>query len=763
MSRRHHQGNHHSVRQPATTLAHTLEHMPDPTNHPPSIFQRGLVWLFHVLLITTPLFFAFSTDELFEFNKMMLTYCLTVLITGVWLGRMVFEKRLIWRHTKLDYFIGLFLLSQLISTLFSIHPYTSWLGYYSRFHGGLASSITYALLYWAFVSNITRRDLRGLTLSTMLAGSVVSLYAIGEHFGHSFSCFMTSGGTSFGVDCWVQDVQHRVFATFGQPNWLAAYALMLLSMLVGVLMSSWPSRWERWCYYGCYLLLFWTLLYTGSRSGFLGFVAALLVVGVGMGIFWWLERDQVLSEKKKAGAVTSYSPASSVRAVGIIAGITLLASVLSGTPYSPSIGDILSRSTTAPNAVEADAATPVAPADQPVVNRLDIGGTDSGEIRKIVWQGALDVWRRYPLIGSGVETFAYSYYQDRPVAHNLVSEWDFLYNKAHNEFLNFLATTGAVGLGTYLALLGSYLVLALLGFIKLIQKKAPDRALAVLGLAGAVVGLSVSNFFGFSTVMVTILQYLAFATTMLLILEPSREPKPVREISIWQLAILVLIIVGALFPLTTIFSHYRADQLYTSAQSLMSQGQIQPAGINLTRAIKLSPREALFWDELAQLYAQAAVSYAQTGVATDVGQLAAEAVAMSDRAMALNNRQLNLYKTRARIFIILSQLDEKYLEQAIKTLEAATVLSPTDPKLLYNLALLKLQRGDTAAGTALLTKAVELKPNYVAASMELSNQLWGSGKKQEAIDRLETLIMYEPTIEQLRTQLASYSAQLQSE
>lgn len=729
-----------------SSLGPQLPHTSGPVN----VFQRVIVWLFHLLVLTTPLFFAFSTDELFEFNKIMLTYFYVMVICAAWVGRMIFEKRFIWRHTALNYLIGIFLFSQVLSTIFSIHPYTSWFGYYSRFHGGLASQITYALLYWAFISNITRRELRALFLSTMLAGSLVSLYAIGEHFGHSFSCWLSSKGTSFGADCWVQDVQHRVFATFGQPNWLAAYALMLLSAVVGVLLSSWPSRWERSCYYGSYALLFWTLLYTRSRSGFLGFVVALLVITAGYALWWWLQRakrnqSSILNQK------SSYfwqQPAG--KAGSILLGLTLIAALLSGTPYSPSLSELSSRQASSTVAVDSATTEPV------VVNRLDIGGTDSGEIRKIVWQGALAVWRRYPVLGSGVETFAYSYYQDRPIAHNLVSEWDFLYNKAHNELLNFLATTGVVGLGSYLLLLCAFFVIAVTGFVRLCQANENNRASIVLALAAATAGLSVSNFFGFSTVVVTILQYLAFAVTMLLLIEPAPQPTPVSRTSLWQATLLVLVAVTTLFPLNDLFKLYRADQHYTAGKSL-AQGDVPAAAVELTTAIKLSPREALFWDELGQLYAQAAVTSANASVSAE---LAANAIAASDQVIALNHRQLNFYKTRARIFIILSPLDDTYLEEAIKTLESAITLSPTDPKLLYNLGALKFQQGDSVSGFALLQKAIELKPNYGTALAELSRQEWVAGRQQAAVDHLEQLIEYSPDSKELDDLLASYSAEM---
>ena len=111
----------------------------------------------------------------------------------------------------------------------------------------------------------------------------------------------------------------------------------------------------------------------------------------------------------------------------------------------------------------------------------------------------LKVWQRYPIFGSGVETFAYSYYRDRPVEHNLLSEWDFLYNKAHNELLNFLATTGVVGLATYLALF----VALLIYLIKLWRTQ--QLSSQKIALSVALLAMFISNFFGFSTVTTNLL------------------------------------------------------------------------------------------------------------------------------------------------------------------------------------------------------------------------------------------------------------------
>src|SRR3989339_981087 len=143
---------------------------------------------------------------------------------------------------------------------------------------------------------------------------------------------------------------------------------------------------------------------------------------------------------------------------------------------------------------------------------IRVGGSDSMDIRKVVWQGAIELGQRYPLFGPGVETFAYTYYWVRPAAHNLLSEWDFLYNKAHNEYLNFLATTGFFGLLTYLLLIFSIIrVIARsnatwLSWIPLAGKshstndlKTENRELKTPLLLGSL-SILITNYFGFSVV-----------------------------------------------------------------------------------------------------------------------------------------------------------------------------------------------------------------------------------------------------------------------
>jgi putative inorganic carbon (HCO3(-)) transporter len=693
-----------------------------PTHQWSPLLQRIIIWLFHILLIVTPLVFTWVNEELFEFNKMMFTYGAAALIGSAWIMRMVVEQRWIIRRTVFDIPLLLFLASQVLSTIFSIDPYTSVFGYYTRFHGGLLSTLTYILLYYAFVTNVPVKHLPRLFLSLSLAALGSALYAIPEHFGHSPSCWLISDGQAFDVSCWVQDVKSRVFGTFGQPNWLAAYSVTIIPVLMALTSTSWLKKGLYWLTGAA---LFATLLFTQSRSGQLGLIVGLGVFGLG---WLWLVIRKQLSLRE---GVTQLAP--------WLVGLAVLVGVF-GSAVSADLFTLMkSGSSVAPVSSSVEAT----PANQPVVNRLDEGGTNSGEIRKIVWEGAVAVARRYPLLGSGVETFAYSYYQDRPTAHNLVSEWDFLYNKAHNEFLNFWATTGILGLASYCLILGWFGWQTVIFLLK--AKNNSSTSLLVIGLASGLVALSVSNFFGFSTVMVSILLFW-YLGIFELVTRPQVEEKAAatatvgtrsndKALSSNQYIGLGLTALVGLYALWSVVTMWTADFNYARGKQLLLSGYTNEGLDHLVAAVQQAPHEALFYDELATTYSALAVQLARQNDATSAAQFAESAIATSQKTLELNPRHLNFHKSQARIYITLAELQPAFLNQAVESLIKAIELSPTDAKLVYNLALVQLALGQTEAGVQSLEKTIALKSNYEAARVELAQYYISQERLREAQDQ----------------------------
>ena len=326
--------------------------------------NRIIEYSFYALFFLVPLILTPWNYELFEFNKMLLVYAGTVIIAAAWLMRMVLARRLLIRRTPFDLPFTLFLVSQILSTLFSIDQRTSLLGYYSRFHGGLLSTISYILLYYAFVSNLTKRHVLYATRYMLLAATLVALYGIAEHFG-------------IDKTLWVQDVQSRVFSTLGQPNWLAAYLVTIIFIPIALNLQK-----SRSIYYLLSLsaIYYLTLLYTKSRSGILGFATGYI-------IFWLLTflKTKLPHFPWKHFIILNFS----LLTLTFFDGLRWIPQVskfypITSSEVKPVIGTQLESGGLG-------------------LRSLSEGGSESGDIRRIVWKGALNVWRHYPIFGSGVE------------------------------------------------------------------------------------------------------------------------------------------------------------------------------------------------------------------------------------------------------------------------------------------------------------------------------------------------------------------------
>src|SRR5579871_2541339 len=192
--------------------------------------NRIISFSFYSLFFFVPLVFAGNTSELFEFNKMWLTYGLTILIMLAWVIKMILGKRFFFQRTPLDLPIALFLVSQGIATVFSLDSYVSFWGYYSRFNGGLLSTITYILLYYAFASNLGKKQVMRVLTISLVSGLIVALWGLPSHFGYDPTCFVFRG--NFDVSRWTDAFQpkSRIFSTLGQPDWMAAYMAVLIPL-----------------------------------------------------------------------------------------------------------------------------------------------------------------------------------------------------------------------------------------------------------------------------------------------------------------------------------------------------------------------------------------------------------------------------------------------------------------------------------------------------------------------------------------------------
>lgn len=620
------------------------------------------------LFFFTPLIFTSLTSELFEVPKMYFVYFITLFILFFHLLNWLRGKVSLFSKNKLNIPLLIFFSTQLISTFFSVDVHTSIFGYYSRLNGGLLSLISYSLLAIILPLYLKKDFSQKIINTSLLAGLFVSSWGILEHFG-------------IDKNTWVQDVQSRVFSTLGQPNWLAAYLCILLPFSLDKFLKSKIYSLKSLFFLLLVSNFYFCLLFTKSKSGI---IAAVISIGIYF-IFKLIQKTNFIT-------------------------------------FIPLILIFLSTSLIISNPIK-DFIFPQKPLESTnQTNTLNI--TPSEDIRKIVWQGSLDLWKRFPLFGTGPETFAYSYYWTRPVAHNLTSEWDFLYNKAHNEYLNYLATTGTFGFVAYVFFIAALIIILSkkIFFHPLLkEERGVDFNTAIFA---AFLSILITNFAGFSVVSTSLFFFLLPFFTL--------ENNPQNSSPTPQNKYIILPLIAlSLFLITKLMSLFIADIAYNKANILVEHQQFSSAQDNINFAIYLNPAEALYQSSAAI-------------IATKLNNPEL-ALSRSNLAMTLSPASTNLWKERAQIFSELSLQDSKYFVYAIDALEKCSRLAPTDAKVFYLLGKFYEAASQKDFAIKNYQQALNLKANYDHAAFSLGEIYFNDKKYSEAKKYFETTLQYAPT------------------
>lgn len=634
-------------------------------------FIKPIRFLFLALFFITPLIFTQSNSELFELPKMYFVYLLTILIVTFHLIN-VFQKAIpLHKKTFLDIPLILFLISQIIATVYSIDPHTSFYGYYSRLNGGLLSLICYILLYFTLSSYLDSKFKQKIINFSLISAFLVSIYAIAEHFG-------------IDKNVWVQDVQARVFSTLGQPNWLAAYLAIIIPLSIYKFLNS-----KNLLHKSYFLLLtsafYLSILFTKSKSGI---IACLISVAIYLIIYFF----QNLKNKK-------------LPTLFVLSLFFLIPSLLINNP----IKDQLFTQKQLPT-----------PIDTPPSKILI---TKSEDIRKIVWTGAINLWKKFPIFGTGVETFAYSYYWTRPAEHNLTSEWDYLYNKAHNEYINYLATTGLVGLATYLILI----LFVLIKILKDLQSNTNNLSPVILA---SYISILITNIAGFS-VVTTALFFFLLPT----LLNPDQEI-PVSKTNKTKLRFLIipLFIISFIFT-KKIILFYMADIAYAQAENYDSSNDYQKALSFAEFSHQYNPNEPVYTDKLTTIYSKLALNSQNQ---TDINQT----IKYSDLTIKISPANVNFWKQRAQAYLYLSTVDPKYFSESILSLSKANLLAPTDAKIPYSIGQFLETANLTKEAIPYYQKAIELKSNYDYAYFALGKIYLVQKDKKLAKENLQKAVDY---------------------
>ena len=643
-------------------------------------------------------------------------------------GGFEFKKVYIFAAGIIVFIIGALISSQIKSATDAGTPY-------QMFATLITVLATFAVLMFAAPKGIIKKSFYAILSSALL----VVLWGLPSHFGYDPTCLLFRG--TFDVSCWTSDFQPkvRIFSTLGQPDWMAAYLAALLPLMAALFLNA--SSGGKLVFsktfsflknhnflialglFVFFLISYVALLYTQSRAAI---VAIWIVIPLLLVWYFWFYLKPNLTKKKlsldfKIAVLLFLS-------IGVV---TFFAGQPFGQLQKFTFNGIVTK--LAQHSASKTVAKPTPAPVSPQVAASELGGTDSGIIRLLVWRGAIDIWKNNPIFGSGLETFAYAYYQYRPAAHNMTSEWKFLYNKAHNEYLNYLATTGTVGIVTYLLMIGGFLFLSARHIFKK-RKKLSDKDFLIVALLAGYGTVLATNFLGFSVVMINILFYLfpAFVFILAGLINYDRSvllsfsKKEIYVLNKWQKAFIVVAVIIAGYLVYTLANFWNADRNYYYGKNYddPSVANYQTAYPFLKNAVTLRPSEPTFKDEFAYNNAVLGASILVQAQKQTQNQQQAQAIAkqLIENAISLTNQvttehpnDVVFWKTKVRIFYTLGQLNPGYLPMALAAIKKSAELAPTDADISYNLGILYGQTGDSLDAVKTLENTIKLKPDYTSA------------------------------------------------
>jgi len=149
-----------------------------------NILDETIRKIVYVLVFLIPLWFLPSTINAVEFNKQALTVLLIVVALILWLIKILNQGEIRWRGGLLNILIAVFALVCILSTIFSIRPYGSLVGWTDHLSGSLINILCF-IIFWFLILNNFRgpKDAFGLLFAFLISSALASVVGLLQLWG----------------------------------------------------------------------------------------------------------------------------------------------------------------------------------------------------------------------------------------------------------------------------------------------------------------------------------------------------------------------------------------------------------------------------------------------------------------------------------------------------------------------------------------------------------------------------------------------------
>ena len=393
--------------------------------------------------------------------KIESVYALLIIAGVAWLLKaLVKDRSFLWEGSPLTIPLLCYASATTLSTIFSINARLSLYGDPLRVEG-LYTILTYISLVFVFINLVRNQELvRKLFKGLFIGATLVSLYALIQYFGynpteHFYFKYITKGRIAVG-------------STIGNPNFLGKYLVLIIPIMFCFCLGSISIK-RSVVLVSALSLCLAALIVTYTRASWLSTIIGLVIL-----LFLSFKNSLHKGEKKRL----------------IIIGVILFLLILFFNAYSPrhSKKRVTSNNQKATGEVV-----------KRTLSTFDIKKGMGVATRLYVWEKTLILIKERPWFGYGLETFEIAF-KDYNIEYVKIFNNLVYVDRAHNNYIDTAFSIGLIGLGTYLAVIVTFLY-----HLFSLLKKSDDKfhKLLYAGIISSFCGYLINDIFIFSVVSVS--------------------------------------------------------------------------------------------------------------------------------------------------------------------------------------------------------------------------------------------------------------------
>jgi len=395
------------------------------------IFSVCLEFCWLMVIFLLPICFSLNIASPWQIKYTFFIYLVQALVF-LWLAKIILTPHGLKKENLYKLFpVFIFIIVLGLATIFSQWPRMSFWGTYERKMGYLTWLHCFLFFLVLFFNFKSRAQLKRIAWTIFFATTIVVVYGLFQLLG-------------LDPILWIERplITKRIFSLVGQPNFLASWLLLTLPFIIWLFFEEKKFIVISLIFISLILSLI-CFFFTGSRGGAIGLLAGLLFFFFSLS---WLKR------KRKNLIFSKFSPSQegcerSERELSKLGGrgkfILLILSFI--------VSSVVFLNIKNPN------------------SRFSFSAIkQAGEFRTTIWQQALSLIKKRPLLGYGPETQFFHFIKLYQPVQGILESINSYPDRSHNDFLDMALTSGIAGLLSYL-----FMIVAVFyyGFVYLFKTK----------------------------------------------------------------------------------------------------------------------------------------------------------------------------------------------------------------------------------------------------------------------------------------------------